>query len=279
MLSWSKVESSVPVAVVRGSRGAKCDGQILYLTDSMCAPHDSFQDIEVLDGQLQPIPDPKTRLVAYLAGCSGSGKSTCASNLMAEWSQQNPKRPIFIISRVKEDSAFEGIPHIERIDANAFLEDPLTVDSFPEVCMVLFDDIDCFPDKKVKEAVVALRQDILETGRHKKIACIVTNHCLIAGHETKTILNESQLTTIFPRGGSRNQLVYMLKNYYGMDKHEISHLMHLPSRWVSIYRPYPSCVIYSTGAYTSGGGANAGKVAPGSRVAAGSRVESALIRR
>ena len=141
------------------------------------------------------------------------------------------------------------------------LESPLTVESFPENSMILFDDVDTYPDKAVKLAVVHLRQDVMETGRHRMINCIITNHSLIDGHATKTILNESQLTTVFPKGGSLNQLQYLLKTYYGMSKEEIKHLIKLPSRWVAIYRPYPSCVIYSSGAYTAEGGANTPKTA------------------
>ena len=91
MLSWTKKESGTPVAIVRGSRGAKKDGKILWLYDKMTAPPDSFVDIELDDGQLQPYPNPKIRNCTYAAGQSGSGKSTWTSNWIAEWSVQHPK--------------------------------------------------------------------------------------------------------------------------------------------------------------------------------------------
>lgn len=260
MLSWSAGE--VPVAIVRGSRNGKNDGKILYLSDKAKAPPDSFVDVDILDGCLQPYPNPSLRNVTYSAGQAGSGKSTWNSNYMAEWSAQHPKRPLFIVSRVASDATFDDIPGVERIPASRFTgPTPLTIDSFPPNSFVLFDDIDTYPDKKIKEAVQRLRQDILETGRHKMIHCASTNHNLIDGNSTRTLLNETHLITVFPKGGSLNQLRYLLKTYLGYSREEIAHFIKLPSRWVTIYRNYPGCVIHSSGAYTSDGGVNVKKSA------------------
>ena len=250
MLSWSRGE--LPVAVVRGSK--RDDGKLLYLSDKDHAPADAFCDVEMLDGCLQPIPAPGVRQVTYTAGQAGSGKSTWSSNYIAEWCHQHPGRPVFIVSRVTEDSAYEDIPHVERIPADQFLDDPPNTDSFPEDCLVLFDDIDTYPDKKVREAVQFLRNDLLEVGRHKMIQVCQTCHNLINGHASRIPLNESHWITVFPKGGSLSQLRYLCRNYLGMDPKETTYLKDLPSRWVSIYRNYPGVVIYSTGAYTASGG-------------------------
>lgn len=259
MLSWSS--GQIPVAVVRGSKGGKNDGKILYLSDKQNAPPGSFVDLEMLDGQLQVYPNPSQRNVAYCAGQSGSGKSTWMGNYIAEYALLHKDRPIFIVSRLNDDKAFDDIPNVERIPAESVLTDNLTMTNFPEGCFVLFDDTETIPDDKVKKAVQKLRTDILETGRHRMIDVGITNHNLIDGNSTRTILNEAHYLTVFPKGGSMNQLRYLLKTYLGFSREEIAFLTKLPSRWVSIYRNYPGCVVYSTGAYTAEGGANKPKSA------------------
>lgn len=96
---------------------------------------------------------------------------------------------MFIISRVAEDKAFSDIPGVERIKMEDFKDDPLTADSFPNNCLVLFDDIDTFPDKTIMKQVQALRNDLLEVGRHKMIQVAMTLHNLINGQSTRTPLN------------------------------------------------------------------------------------------
>lgn len=49
MLSWGS--GQIPIAIVRGSKGGKNDGNILYLSDKASASADSFADVELLDGQ------------------------------------------------------------------------------------------------------------------------------------------------------------------------------------------------------------------------------------
>lgn len=259
MLSWDKGE--IPVAIVRGSRGGKNDGRVLFMSDKTKAPPNSFVDVELMDGQLQPWLDIHSRVCCYTAGMSGSGKSTYTSNYLCEYAITHPKRPIFIISRLTEDPAFDDIPCVERIPADIVLQDNLTMDSFPQDCCVVFDDVETLNDDKVKKAVQKLRADLLETGRHKNIYVMMTNHNLCDGMATRTALAESHIITVFPRGCSLQQLRYVCKTYLGMDKKEIDHFIKLPSRWVSYVKTYPGCVIFSTGAYTNGGGANKPKSA------------------
>ncbi|MDO8933143.1 MAG: hypothetical protein Q7U97_12170, partial [Rhodocyclaceae bacterium] len=234
MLSWDK--GLIPVAIVRGAR--KGDGRTLYLNDKRESPAGSVSEVELMDGQLQCLPDPTHRTVAYCAGQSGSGKSTWMSNYVAEFSTQHPKSPIFILSRLAEDKAYEGIPNVERIPLDeAFVESPLVMTDFPEGCFVLFDDVDTLDSisKKLLDCVLLLQRDILETGRHRMIHVGITSHNLCDGRKTRTILNEAHMITLFPHGGSLNQLRYVLKTYAGFDKHQIQHFMDLPSRWVTFY--------------------------------------------
>ncbi|MFM7987905.1 MAG: hypothetical protein ACKPKO_52190, partial [Candidatus Fonsibacter sp.] len=52
--------------------------------------------------------------------------------------------------------------------------DPIKVQECKESACI-FDDIDVISDKKIREAVYSILNQILEIGRHYQIHCIVTN--------------------------------------------------------------------------------------------------------
>ena len=60
------------------------------------------------------------------------------------------------------------------------------------------DDIDIISEKKIREAVYNILNQILEIGRHFKIHCIVTIHLPKDGKVTRRILNEAHTVTYFP---------------------------------------------------------------------------------
>ena len=47
---------------------------------------------------------------------------------------------------------------------------------------------------------------------------------------------------------TRYSLKYLLEKYFGFDKHQITKICRLPSRWVCIFKA-PPLVLYSSGAY------------------------------
>jgi hypothetical protein len=53
---------------------------------------------------------------------------------------------------------------------------------------------------------------------------------------TRRLLNEATSVVIFPKAGSNNLNVKYLKNYGGFSDESIEKILHLPSRWVAIYR-------------------------------------------
>jgi hypothetical protein len=55
------------------------------------------------------------------------------------------------------------------------IEDPIEIKEF-ENSILIFDDIDVIPDKKIREAVYKIMNLALEVGRHYKINMVITNH-------------------------------------------------------------------------------------------------------
>lgn len=199
-----------------------------------------------------PVPDIDGRQVVYIAGPSGSGKSTYAANYMKQYRKLFPKNNIFVFSRLNDDQAFKDIKHVRvPIDQN-FVDDPIDIHKeFQTNDLVLFDDTDTIQSPNIKKAVSALKNDVLETGRHNNIYTLVTSH-LINGNDkkdTRTILNEAHTITMFPKGGSAYAITYVLKNYLGFGKKQIDRILSLNSRWVTVGKSYPQYVLYDKGIF------------------------------
>lgn len=205
--------------------------------------------LEIHDGKIQQLPNKATRDSLYIAGASGSGKSTYASFYIREYQKMFPKNRIIVFSRVAMDPAFDTIKGLKRflID-DSLVEKPIEPKELTN-SLVIFDDIDTIPDKKQNEAVRQLRDSILETGRHESIYVISTSHQLMNYKHTRTLLLEATSTTFFIKSGSAYHINRFLKEYCGLNKKQIQHILNLPSRWVTILKTYPQCVLYETGCY------------------------------
>ncbi len=58
----------------------------------------------------------------------------------------------------------------------------------------IFDDVDVTSDKKIREAVYDVL-DQVEMGRHYKVHCVVTSHLPTNGKDARRILNEAHTVT------------------------------------------------------------------------------------
>ena len=156
----------------------------------------------------EPVNDPATRKINYVAGASGSGKSTFTKNLIIKHHILFPDSPIYLFSRLREDIAFDKLEEnkiIIRIPIDeTFAAEPIDMLSdIPDGSMVVFDDVDTFTDKNIMKNINDIKLQILELGRHKKIYCIITSHLINSNdrNATRVIMNELSTITIFPRGG------------------------------------------------------------------------------
>ncbi|MFM7978896.1 MAG: hypothetical protein ACKPKO_06230, partial [Candidatus Fonsibacter sp.] len=100
--------------------------------------------------------------------------------------------------------------------------DPINVNEFREsVC--IRDDIDAISDKKIREAVYNILDQILEIGRHFKIHCIVTNHPPTNGKDTRRIFHEANTVTYFHHSAG-GKIKYLLEEYVGLDRKQVAYV-------------------------------------------------------
>ena len=104
--------------------------------------------------------------------------------------------------------------------------------------VIIFDDIDVLSNKQIRNAVYDLLNQVLEIGRHFKITCLMTNHLPSNRTDTRRILNECHSFIYFPRSSSA-KIKYVLQEYIGLDKNQISEFKRKNSRWTAVIKNYP----------------------------------------
>ena len=202
--------------------------------------------------QIQQIPNKKQeRTILYITGASGSGKSHYAANYIKSYKKMYPKNDIYLFSGLDDDSTLDKIPYIKRIRINDdFYNTEFTIEDFKKT-LIIFDDTDVITDKIKKKLLSDILNMILQIGRHTETSCIYTSHLPNRGNETKLILSECHSITLFLSTLGGRSLKYLLDNYLGLDKKQIQNLKSITkkSRWVTIVRTYPICVLYDKGAF------------------------------
>lgn len=224
--------------------GGLYDKQIvsLYEKEDDLPENKWFEELNLKkNGKFQVIPSNHERNVIFITGASGSGKSHWIKQFLIEYKKKFSKRHIYVFSMKKKDPTIDEVKYLfDRVVCDdTLISNPLKIEDFKESCVVL-DDVENFP-KRIKEALYQLRDEILELGRQDKITCIIANH-LPTGLEIKKVLNECQIIVFFLANWTRG-LQYLLKEYLGLDKHEINRIDSKRSRASVYVKTFPNCII------------------------------------
>jgi hypothetical protein len=182
------------------------------------------------------------RQVLMIVGQSGSGKSYYLNQYMKNYKKAyKNKRPIYFISNVAEDKSIDP-KVVKRVALNdTWLSEPLTVEDVKD-SLVCFDDIEMIKDEGIKREVFKFINEILTTGRHTNTSCALIVHYANNKGYLRDFLNECHTFTYFPRSSNRGTN-YLLENYLGLDSKEIKKIKKMESRWATVYKNYPNCVL------------------------------------
>lgn len=235
-----------PLAIIKGGDN---NGTKIYISEEIPKENktklkqpQTFQKLKIDDdGIFQQIPDTKkAREVLMVCGQSGSGKSTYIKKYCLEYKKSYPKNDIYMFSNLKDDETLKDLK-INRIKIDEdLLKEPLTVEDFKDT-LVLFDDIDVIREKPLKNAVYQIMNEILETGRHFNVSCIMTVHYPNKPN-IRTMLNECHAFIYFPWGAIKSTN-YVLENYLGVDKDNLKKIKSTKSRWACVFRNFPQAVL------------------------------------
>lgn len=247
---------STPIAKVVGSHDKRVKGLVCLLDPEYYGDQDEKYNMPDDDtylyleddmGKFEPRLNPYQRTVSYVAGPSGSGKTTYALNLIKPYLNLTGK-PFFVFSRTdsKLDPAFKGINFVPILIDESLLQNPIDITQEFGDSVILFDDCNTIQNEKLRRAVEKVMEDVLEIGRKLDITVVITSHLVIPPSKNfaRTIMNELQSLTVFPRSGSSQQINYALKTYFGFNKNQIEQIHEIDkTRWVTISKTYPMYVL------------------------------------
>ena len=243
MINLEQIGSLIGI-VIKDNKDNKDTNKKLYVTDDVNSVRNGTIHFECKsDETLQLVPNNKVeRQCVYICGQSGSGKSYFTSNYVKQYKKQFPNRNIFVISSIEKDTSIDILkPKRINVLHEDFLIDELTSEDFKD-SLVIFDDVDVFPTK-IKKKVMTIVNNILIVGRHSNTSICYTTHSATNGAETKLLLSEAHVITVFPRTTGSRALKYLLDSYLGMDKRQIEKTKKMKSRAVSVIRGYPQVVM------------------------------------
>jgi hypothetical protein len=240
----------IPIAKIVGT---KKEDLLCISKEDNSEDSDALTELELSVGKFEPRLNPYQRSVVYIAGPSGSGKSTYAANLIRSY-LKFLKKDFFVFSRTdcRIDPAFKGMKMIQITIDNALIDDPIDItQEITNGALILFDDCNTIQDEKLKKAVEKIMEDILEVGRKLDITILITSHLVIPTSKNfaRTIMNELQSLTVFPKSGSAQQIRYALKTYFGLSNKQIDDILSIKSRWITISKTYPMYVLSDKIAY------------------------------
>ena len=232
------------IAIIQNKNGNGKTSKKLYVTDNEDRVRNGPNHFTCnKDEELQLVPNTKTeRQCVYICGQSGSGKSYFTTNYVKQYKKSYPKRSIYVISSIEEDSSIDSLkPHRINVLHPDFMDDDFTSEDFKD-SLVIFDDVDVFPTK-IRKKVLSIVNNFLVVGRHFNVSVCFTTHNPTNGAETKLLLSEAHIIVVFAKTTGNRALKYLLDSYLGLDKKQIDKIKKMKSRAVSIIRGFPMVII------------------------------------
>jgi hypothetical protein len=216
--------------------------------------YEANQNLDILEAgeneEFIIIPCKETeRQIIYISGQSGAGKSYNTSKYAEEYHKMYPKRNIYLFSLVQDDPSLNH-KFIKRIDLRKILNADLVLEDFKNT-LIIMDDIDCVKDKQLKDKIRRIENNILLMGRHHNISLIFCSHVSCRGFDSKNMLNECGIITLFPLHMNARDLKYITAEYIGLNKEQRKDFLDMAkkSRSVSYIKNYPPIVFSSKKAY------------------------------
>ena len=184
----------------------------------------------------------RERDCGMIVGASGSGKSYYVDKYAANYKKAyKGKRPVYFFSTITEDSSINS-KNIKRVRIDEdMLNNPLSCEDVKE-SLCIFDDVEQLKDMRIKCEVFRFINEILTAGRHTDTSIFLIVHYGSNKPYLRDMLNECHTFTYFPRGANRS-IKYLLENYIGVDSEEIKKIKKLNTRWATVFKQYPNCVL------------------------------------
>lgn len=239
-------------------------------------------------GCLRLIPNferPEKRLVIYLTGTAGAGKTTMACDFLKKYRMFFPDREIYLyvhemcdptIKQCEEEINANFIDinakNFERVEESTekfpwlkqekkpkkrkresdyeIVQNPIPLNSMTD-CAILYDDVQYLPEEDVRKAVLKLCDASIGAGRKLGQTVIITGQLATDYQRTRLTLNEADFIFGFPRSGVSRGLEYLFREYLGIGKNKdlMNRILNVPSDWFAIHTKNPQFCMHEKGAF------------------------------
>jgi len=191
----------------------------------------------------------KTNQVDHImvSGQTGCGKTTFIKEYAEHFKQKYPKARGLLFSSKKEDELLDTLKFIDRVDIDEdILVNPYTLEemgSISKPSLIIFDDIQDFPNKKLNVEIARLRDEVMRNGRSSGLFSIYVNHDPCDYKATKSQIFEANKMVIFPKKCGMGTYNYLLEKKLHLNKKTIEAINTLKSNYVCINKNVPNSVI------------------------------------
>ena len=169
------------------------------------------------------------------------GKSTYTRKFIEQLKKAKKDIPIYSFSALPDVESLDSVKPLRIQLDKSLIEDPIDINMFA-YSVVLFDDIDVIPEKKIREALYEIMNMGLEIGRHYKIHMVITNHLPTNGRDTRRSLNAASSFTYFPHSANA-KIRHFLSESVGVDTKMITYFKKQNTEAVTIFNNYPMCYL------------------------------------
>ena len=208
------------------------DKKFVYLDQD----EDGQKEIKFKDKILPYFDVSKKSIRIFVSGSTGSGKTYLTEQII-ETSFKNTKQ-VYLFSSVYDDDYSKFNKKLLHVDLEEFYEQNPDDDIYSLLMpnsLCIFDDILSYSNNK---PYVKLRSQVLATGRHKSISCIVIEQQALNRNLTREVLLNCEIYIFFPNSSFRS-FKRTASEYLGLTNTKIEELKEKKSRWLSICKTYP----------------------------------------
>ena len=182
----------------------------------------------------------------YISGSTGCGKTIFCRNYVITFLKKYPKSKVLLFSSKTKDDNLDDLP-ITRVNID---EDILInqislseIEAMSKPVLVIFDDIQDFPSKKINIEIARLRDEILRNGRDRSIYGLFVYHDPTDYHNTKTMIKECNKMVIFPRRAGVGIYDRLMTTYLKIPLKMQNVITKLKSKFVMINRNVPRYIL------------------------------------
>ena len=171
-------------------------------------------------------PNRQNQIVTAFAS-SGAGKSYAINDLL----MRNPAiqdgetvPAVILFSSVgADDPSYQGIKNF--MGEKFFWKDPKTLEAtdlmvshYEKKSVLIFDDINSIANKRIRDRVIAFRDNCLEVARHRSLVIISSSHLMHDRTKTQKLRNSSAYYMLYPRNSVKPALD-CFENMFNMSRH------------------------------------------------------------